>query len=176
MRICYVVHSQSHFAAPYIDHFARQGHEIHLISFTHDLLPNAVNHHPLPHDCDPTKSPFAYVRAIPQVRRLVRSIRADDGCTPTPDQQRLVATASGFHPLVVSARGSDVHNSLRSPARRAPGFAGRAAADLVNRSLRDLTAKIATSAVPAAKTLCLSQGHRRQALTSHGPRDSRRHA
>ena len=24
MRICYIVHSQSHFAAPYIDHFARR--------------------------------------------------------------------------------------------------------------------------------------------------------
>ncbi len=35
MRICYIVHSQSHFAAPYIDHFARSGHEVHLISFTH---------------------------------------------------------------------------------------------------------------------------------------------
>ena len=31
----------------------------------------------------------------------------------------MVATASGFHPLVVSARGSDVHNSVRHPARRA---------------------------------------------------------
>jgi glycosyltransferase involved in cell wall biosynthesis len=158
MRICYIVHSQSHFAAPYIDHFARQGHEIHLISFTHDLLPNAVNHHPLPHDCDPTKSPFAYVRAIPQVRRLVRSIAPDLVHAHFLTSNGLVATASGFHPLVVSARGSDVHNSLRSPARRALIRWVVQRADLVNPVSAELTAKIATLGVPAAKTLCLSQG------------------
>jgi glycosyltransferase involved in cell wall biosynthesis len=158
MRICYIVHSQSHFAAPYIDHFARQGHEIHLISFTRDPLPNAVNHHPLPHDCDPTKSPLSYVRAIPQVRRLVRSIAPDLVHAHFLTSNGLVATASGFHPLVVSARGSDVHNSLRSTARRALIRYVVQRADLVNPVSAELAAKIAMLGVPAAKTLCLSQG------------------
>ncbi len=158
MRICYIVHSQSHFAAPYIDYFARQGHEIHLISFTRDPLPNAVNHHPLPHDCDPTKSPIAYVRAIPQVRRLVRAIAPDLVHAHFLTSNGLVATASGFHPLVVSARGSDVHNSLRSHARRALIRWVVQRADLVNPVSRDLAAKIATLGVPADKMLCLSQG------------------
>jgi glycosyltransferase involved in cell wall biosynthesis len=158
MRICYIVHSQSHFAAPYIDHFARQGHEIHLISFTRDPLPNAVNHHPLPHDCDPTKSPLSYVRAIPQVRRLVRSIAPDLVHAHFLTSNGLVATASGFHPLVVSARGSDVHNSLRSTARRALIRYVVQRADLVNPVSVELAEKIATLGVPAAKTLCLSQG------------------
>jgi len=158
MRICYIVHSQSHFAAPYIDHFARQGHEIHLISFTRDPLPNAVNHHPLPHDCDPTKSPVAYVRAIPQVRRLVRAIAPDLVHAHFLTSNGLVATASGFHPLVVSARGSDVHNSLRSPARRGLIRWVVQRADLVNPVSAELAAKIATLGVPAEKILCLSQG------------------
>jgi len=158
MRICYIVHSQSHFAAPYIDHFARRGHEIHLISFTHDPLPNAVNHHPLPHDCDPTKSPLAYVRAIPQVRRLVRAIAPDLLHAHFLTSNGLVATASGFHPLVVSARGSDVHNSLRHPARRALIRFVLHRADLVNPVSAELAAKVAVLGVPAARTLCLSQG------------------
>ncbi|MCC6766912.1 MAG: glycosyltransferase [Deltaproteobacteria bacterium] len=158
MRICYIVHSQSHFAAPYIDHFARLGHEIHLISFTRDPLPNAVNHHPLPHDCDPTKSPAAYVRAIPRVRRLVRAIAPDLVHAHFLTSNGLVATASGFHPLVVSARGSDVHNSLDARARRALIRWVVQRADLVNPVSAELTAKIATLGVPAEKILCLSQG------------------
>jgi glycosyltransferase involved in cell wall biosynthesis len=69
-----------------------------------------------------------------------------------------VATASGFHPLVVSARGSDVHNSLRSTARRALIRYVVQRADLVNPVSVELAEKIATLGVPAAKTLCLSQG------------------
>ncbi len=158
MRICYIVHSQSHFATPYIDHFARRGHEIHLISFTRDLLPNAVNHHPLPHDCDPTKSSLSYVRAIPQVRRLVRRIAPDLLHAHFLTSNGLVAAASGFHPLVVSARGSDVHNSLLYPARRALIRFVLQRADLVNAVSAELAARVADLGVPAAKTLCLSQG------------------
>jgi L-malate glycosyltransferase len=158
MRICYIVHSQSHFARPYIDHFAAAGHEIHLISFTHDPLPHAVNHHPLPHDCDPTKNSLSYVRAIPQVRRLVRAIAPDLVHAHFLTSNGLVATASGFHPLVVSARGSDVHNSLRHPARRALIRFVLQRADLVNPVSAELAAKVALLGVPAAKTLCLSQG------------------
>ena len=158
MRLCYIVHSQSHFAAPYIDHFARRGHEVHLISFTRDPLPNAVNHHPLPHDCDPTKSPLSYVRAIPHVRRLVRAIAPDLLHAHFLTSNGLVATASGFHPLVVSARGSDVHNSLRHAARRALIRYVVRHADLVNPVSAELAEKVATLGVPAAKTLCLSQG------------------
>lgn len=158
MRICYVVHSQSHFAAPYIDYFARRGHEIHLISFTRDPLPNAVNHHPLPRDCDPTTSALHYVRAIPQVRRMVRAIAPDLVHAHFLTSNGLVATASGFHPLVVSARGSDVHNSLRSHARRALIRWVVQRADLVNPVSTELAAKIATLGVPSSKILCLSQG------------------
>jgi len=158
MRICYIVHSQSHFAAPYIDHFARRGHEVHLISFTRDALPNAVNHYPLPYDCDPTKSPLSYVRAIPQVRRLVRAIAPDLLHAHFLTSNGLVATASGFHPLVVSARGSDVHRSLRHPARRALIRFVLRRADLVNPVSAELAAKVATLGVAPAKILCLSQG------------------
>jgi glycosyltransferase involved in cell wall biosynthesis len=158
MRICYIVHSQSHFAAPYIDYFARRGHEIHLISFTHDPLPNAVNHHPLPRDCDPTQSSWSYVRAIPEVRRLVRAIAPDLLHAHFLTSNGLVATTSGFHPLVVSARGSDVHNSLRHPLRRTLIRYVLQHADLVNPVSAELATKIAALGVPTAKTLCLSQG------------------
>jgi L-malate glycosyltransferase len=158
MRICYIVHSQSHFAAPYVDYFAARGHDIHVISFTRDPLPHAVNHHPLPHDCDPTRSPLFYVRAIPQVRRLVRAIAPDLVHAHFLTSNGMVATASGFHPLVVSARGSDVHNSLGHPARRALIRFVLQRADLVNPVSAELAEKVAALGVATEKTLCLSQG------------------
>ena len=91
----------------------------------------------------------------------------------------LVATTSGFHPLVVSARGSDVHNSLRHPLRRALIRYVVQRADLVNPVSAELAAKVATLGVPAAKTLCLSQGIDRHSASigpRHGTSQDRRHA
>jgi glycosyltransferase involved in cell wall biosynthesis len=158
MRICYIVHSQSHFAAPYVDYFARQGHEVHVISFTREPVANAVNHHPLARDCDPVGNNLHYIGAIPTVRRLVRRIAPDILHAHFLTSNGLVAAASGFHPLVVSARGSDVHASMRRPLRRALIRFVMSRADLVNPVSAELTALVASLGVPAAKTLCLTQG------------------
>jgi glycosyltransferase involved in cell wall biosynthesis len=158
MRICYVVHSASHFAAPYVDYFARNGHEAHVISFSQEPLANAVNHHPVAREYDPTGNKLDYVRAIPAVRRLVRRIAPDLLHAHYLTSNGMVAAATGFHPLVVSARGSDVHDSMRSPWRRALVRMVMNRADLVNPVSRELAAKVASLGVPAGKTLCLTQG------------------
>lgn len=158
MRICYVVHSRSHFAAPYVDFFARQGHEIHVISFTHEPVAHAVTHHPVAREYDPTANKLDYVRAIPAVRRLVRRIAPDLLHAHYLTSNGLVAAATGFHPLVVSARGSDVHQSMGSWARRALIRLVMARADLVNPVSAELAGLVAALGVPAAKTLCLTQG------------------
>jgi len=158
MRICYVVHSQSHFAAPYVDYFAHQGHEVHVISFTNDPVANAVNHHPLARDCDPVGNNLYYLAAIPAVRRLVRRIAPDLLHAHFLTSNGLVAAATGFHPLVVSAHGSDVHVSMRRRARRALIRFVMSRADLVNPVSTELAALVASLGVPAAKTLCLTQG------------------
>ena len=67
MRICYVVHSVSHFAAPYVDYFAGQGHDVHVISFTHKPVPGATNHHPFADDHDGPRGNLGYLRSIPTV-------------------------------------------------------------------------------------------------------------
>ena len=73
MRICYVVHSLHHFAAPYVDYFGARGHEIHVVSFSHAPIANAVNHHPTARDFgDDAFGNLDYVRAIPAVRAAAR--------------------------------------------------------------------------------------------------------
>jgi len=158
MRICYIVHSQSHFAAPYVDYFARRGHEVHVISFTREPVANAVNHHPLRRDCDPMSNNLYYFAAIPAVRRLVRRITPDILHAHFLTSNGLVAAASGFHPLVVSARGSDVHASMHRRLRRALIRFVMSRADLVNPVSEELGALVVSLGVPAAKTLCLTQG------------------
>jgi glycosyltransferase involved in cell wall biosynthesis len=70
----------------------------------------------------------------------------------------LVAAATGFHPLVVSARGSDVHQSMGNRGRRALIRLVMARADLVNPVSAELAGLVGALGVPAAKTLCLTQG------------------
>jgi glycosyltransferase involved in cell wall biosynthesis len=158
MRICYIVHSRSHFAAPYVDFFARRGDEIHVISFTHEPVANAITHYPVAREYDPTSNKLDYVRAIPAVRRVVARIAPDLVHAHYLTSNGLVAAATGFHPLVVSARGSDVHQSMRSRARRALIRLVMARADLVNPVSAELARLVAALGVPAAKTLCLTQG------------------
>ncbi len=159
MRICYIVHSQSHFAQPYVDYFARRGNEVHVISFTREpIVARAMNHHPLAHDCDPLSNNLQYVRAIPQVRRIVRAIAPDLLHAHFLTSNGLVAAMSGFHPLVVSARGSDVHFSMKRRLRRAMIRFVMRRADLVNPVSEELAAKIARLGISPAKTVCLTQG------------------
>jgi glycosyltransferase involved in cell wall biosynthesis len=129
-----------------------------VISFTREPVAGATMHHPVPHDCDPMSNNLDYVRAIPAVRRLVRRIAPDVLHAHFLTSNGLVAAASGFHPLVVSARGSDVHYSLSRPLRRAMIRFVMRRADLVNPVSAELAEKIASLGIPTGKTLCLTQG------------------
>jgi glycosyltransferase involved in cell wall biosynthesis len=158
MRICYVVHSANHFAAPYVEYFAAAGHEIHVISFSHGALAHAIMHYPVARDYDPTGNKLDYVRAIPAVRRLLGRIAPDLVHAHYLTSNGLVAAAAGFHPLVVSARGSDVHQSVDHLLRRTLIRFVMRRADLVNPVSRELAAKIAALGVPEEKILCVTQG------------------
>lgn len=159
MRICYVVHSLHHFAAPYVDYFGARGHEIHVVSFSHAPIANAVNHHPTARDFgDDAFGNLDYVRAIPAVRGIIRRIAPDLVHAHFLTSNGLVAAAAGVHPLIVSARGSDVHVSMQRALRRAVIRFVMARADLVNPVSAELAALIEDIGVPASKVLCLSQG------------------
>jgi len=158
MRICYIVQSRNHFASTFVDYFARRGHEIHLISFTPEPLSNAVNHHPLAHDGQSAGKVLAYVGAIPAVRRMVRRIAPDLVHAHFLTSNGLVAAMTGFHPLVVSAHGSDVHRSMARPLRRKLIQFVMRRADLVHTVSRDLAINVASLGVPTEKTVALSQG------------------
>lgn len=158
MRICYVSHTSSHFTAPYVDYFSSQGHEVHLISFQHDDLPNAIMHHPLNGRFDPQTNKRAYLLALWRAIRIIRRLKPDILHAHYLTSNGFAAAMSGVHPFIVSARGSDVHSSLHSGLKRRVILYTMRRADLVNPVSVDLEDKVLALGVPREKVLRLTQG------------------
>jgi len=158
VRICYVGHSINHFVAAYVNYFARRGDEVHLISLSRRDLPGAINHHPLRRDHNPHEDKSAYLWAVGRVRRLIRRIRPDIVHALYAISNGAIAAASGFHPLVVSAFGTDVYGSINHPIKRKVLRWTMKRADLVNPVSADLESRILSLGVPADKILRLTEG------------------
>lgn len=158
MRICYISHAGSHFSAPYIEYFAGQGHDVHLISLQEGDVPNAVVHHPLRRPIDPMKSGPVYLFAHRAVRRVLRAVRPDIVHAHYLTSNGFMAARCGIHPLVVSGRGSDVNDSMGHPIRRRLITYAMRKADLVNVVSLELEKKVLDLGIAAAKVLRLTQG------------------
>lgn len=158
MRICYVSHIGSHFSVPYIEYFADQGHEVHLISLQAGDHPQAIMHHPLRRSVDPMKAGPVYLWAWRAVRRVIREIRPDIVHAHYLTSNGFMAARCGFHPLVVSGRGSDVTQSLGHPIKRRLIAYAMRKADLVNVVSGELEETVLGMGVPGGKVLRLTQG------------------
>ncbi len=157
MRICYVSHSNSHFTQPYVDYFAKHGHEVHLVSIHQLNLTNAVNHHPSEKPMDPETNKLSYLIAFAKVRAIVQFLKPDIVHAHYITSNGALAAFSKRRPLVVSIHGSDIY-SIRNPIRR---FAARYAlqrADLVNPVSHSFEERLLGLGVSANKILTLSQG------------------
>lgn len=112
MRICYIADGASIHTQRWVNYFAKNGHETHLISWK--MMPgyeDNVNIHLLTKLAPKIWTVSQYISFIFwifQVRHLVKIIKPDivDGHFITV--YGFLAACSGFHPLVVSAWGSDM--------------------------------------------------------------------
>ena len=112
MRICYVADGASIHTQRWVNYFAKNGHETHLICWK--VMPgyeDNVNIHPLTRLAPKIWTVSQYLSFlfwILQVRRLINRIKPDivDGHFITV--YGFLAAYSGFHPLVISAWGSDI--------------------------------------------------------------------
>lgn len=112
MRICYIADAQSIHTQRLVNHFARQGHEIHLISsrFT-DGYEASIHMHPLTRLLPVTWSPFKSINGLwwlYEVRKLVRKIAPHILDAHFLPVSGYLGCASGFHPFVMSVWGSDI--------------------------------------------------------------------
>jgi len=112
MRICYVADGTSIHTQKWVNYFAKKGHETHLICWK--VMPgyrDNVNIHLLTKIAPQIWTASQYLSFlfwILQVRFLINRIKPDmvDGHFITV--YGFLAACSGFHPLVVSAWGSDI--------------------------------------------------------------------
>ena len=112
MRICYVADGASIHTQRWVNYFAKNGHETHLICWK--VMPgyeDNVNIHILTRLAPKiwtVSQYFSFLFWILQVRRLIKGIKPDivDGHFITV--YGFLAACSGFHPLVISAWGSDI--------------------------------------------------------------------
>ncbi len=122
MRICSIVDATNIHTRRWANYFARQGHEVHLISWlSGNGFEKGIHFHYLPrlapHVWAVTKYP-SHLFWLGEVKRLISRIKPDiiDGQGVTI--RGYLAAFSGFHPAVVIGWGSDVLIHPRNPLWR----------------------------------------------------------
>lgn len=108
MRLCYFGDAGSIHILRWCTHFAALGHEIHLISFNPEQIPGVQTHHVDAGPVEVTGGSWRVLLKNFQVRRLVRQIRPDVLHAFYATSYGISAALVGFHPLVITALGSDV--------------------------------------------------------------------
>ena len=112
MRICYIASAESTHTRKWVNYFAKKGHEIHLISITvGEGYAGNVQLYLLNRLAPQIGVISGYLSAITwlfQARRLVRRLKPDILDAHFITTSGFLAVASGFHPLVLTAWGSDI--------------------------------------------------------------------
>lgn len=107
MRICYVANPHSIHVQRWVRHFADRGHEVHLINARSTpavALPGVILHQARPF-------PLLRLRNLTlglAIRRLVRQIEPDLLHAQQISPDGWLAAMAGFHPLLLTAWGSDL--------------------------------------------------------------------
>jgi L-malate glycosyltransferase len=115
MKICYIAGGTSIHTQRWINYFARKGHEVHLISYlfpaNYDGFDTRVQIHPLVVLLPRVWKVSRYFSGSLwpfQVRRMVNKIKPDILHSHYVTTYGYLGAISRFHPLVLSAWGSDV--------------------------------------------------------------------
>lgn len=119
MRLCLIANPNSIHTQRWVRHFAGRGHEIHLLGDKPltGAPPAGATFHDLTRQNNAAK--LRYLVWARTVRRLVRQIRPDVLHAHQVASAGWLAAAAGYHPLLVTAWGSDLLlGAARSPLQR----------------------------------------------------------
>ena len=112
MKICYIADAASIHIQRWMNYFAQKGHEVHLITLrVGEGYFDGVRLHLLPMPIPRSWPGSGYINALAwriQTRRLVRKIKPDIINAHSITTHGHLAIASGFHPVVLTAWGSDI--------------------------------------------------------------------
>jgi L-malate glycosyltransferase len=130
---------------------AESGHEVHVVTCGGADAVTALPRDHV-HDVGPPRgSKLGYVAKIPAVRRIVRGLQPDALHVHSATSYGLLGLATGVRPLVVTAHGSDVLRTPRSPLIRPIVRRVLRRADLVtvpSEQMRRAALALAAPAVP----------------------------
>lgn len=106
MKLCLLANAASIHTRRWATYFSEHGHDVTVLSLSAGSIPGVrvirVGAEP------PKIGRLAYLLAVPRVRRTIRQLRPDVVHAHYAGGYGLVGALSGFHPLVISAWGSDV--------------------------------------------------------------------
>jgi len=167
MRIALIAHTNSPWAPHYAAYLHSRGHEVHVISFHPDPLPDVNVHFVGKSDRSGELPKWLYLARVRRVRRLLRKIRPDVTLATYFQSNGLVGALTKCSPLIVSTRGPDFHFGL-------PAFLGGPVArwvsrraDLLHASSPQLAEELTAIGVPASKFRVIPVG---TDSTEFGPR------
>ena len=113
MKICFLANASSIHTKRWVEYFAKNGHDVHVISFEHpDIKLNGINIHIVKTNKRYLYASFPYKSL--QFRRIINEIKPDIIHAHYITKYGIIGAFAGFHPFVISAWGSDILINARS--------------------------------------------------------------
>lgn len=116
MKLCILAEATSIHSYRWVDFFAKKGHEVHWVSltaFSNDIKCSAKMYK-IGSDALASIRPLNILYALKRLKPLIAKIRPDVLHVHYAGMDGLIGTLSRFHPLIITAWGSDVLIAGRS--------------------------------------------------------------
>lgn len=114
MVICYFGDSESIHLKKWATHFKELGHEVHVISFKNTPIEGIPHHHIDAGEIQQKGGNFKVLFTFRRIKKILQQIKPDFLHAHYATSYGITAALTGFHPLIISAWGSDV---LVSPSK-----------------------------------------------------------
>jgi len=108
MKICYFADGESVHIERWVTHFARLGHEVHLISFKKVSFENVTTHYINTGDIAVAGGNWKVLLKYREVKKILRSIKPDIFHSLYATSYGITGALCGFHPYVITTLGTDV--------------------------------------------------------------------
>lgn len=107
MKICYLINPSSIHAERWMRYFAQMGHKVHAVGFeSPEFKIDGVHYHIVP--TNKKLLYFTFLFKLIQFRRIIKEICPDIIDAHYVTKYGVIAALTNFHPLVVTAWGSDI--------------------------------------------------------------------
>jgi L-malate glycosyltransferase len=162
LKIVYIGSFNAHYVWPYIDYFCKMGHDVSLISYDQCEVDGSANCaiYDVSFGANARRkwTKWKYLFSAIKVRFLLKKIKPDIVHGHYATSAGVICLLSGFHPFIISVRGSDLIGSLRSWIWRQLLFLVFRKSEYVHTVSEQLTREAQVLGVNKKNCFTLSQG------------------